>query len=253
MLQARWYCEVMTWMWTDWLDLPKLTTLRGDSWTFQYPRRVTLESDSHSLWMMVRHAQSHRCVSSRCILLQVYHNQRKYSLHPSLTNRHRSSSQLHIITERHVTLLFVPHKPQQPPSIHLRAHSAAFERALSLCEHGNNDDPHLKWWKSNQNRGNDSKWSFLHIARKPRQTMLQITHIASTFKSEANPNQPNPLSQSQKHHHSLSFHSYNPRNAMKSESIPSSTQSKSIIQTQLHTHQYFTSTQDSICSPFNPQ
>ncbi len=65
----------------------------------------------------------------------------------------------------------------------------------------------------------------LQIAWNPWQTMLQITHIASTFKTEANPNQPNPLSQSQKHHHSLSFHSYNPLNAMKSESSPSSTQS----------------------------
>ena len=84
--------------------------------------------------------------------------------------------------------------------------------------------------------------------------MLQITHITSTLESEANPNQPNPLSQSQKHHHSLSFHSYNPLHAMKSQSIPSSTQSKSIIQTQLHTYQHFTSaTQNSICSPFNPQ
>ena len=72
--------------------------------------------------------------------------------------------------------------------------------------------------------------------------MLQITHIAFTLKSEADPNQPNPLSQSQKHHHSLSFHPYNPLNAMKSESSPSSTQSKSFIQTQLHTHQHFIST-----------
>ena len=201
---------------------------------------------------MFRHAQSHRCVSSRSIQLQEWrHNQRKYSLHPSLTNRHRSSSKLlQLITERHVTPLFVPHTTT---SIHLRAHSASLERALSLCEHGNNDDPHLKWWKSNQNRGNDNKWSFLQIAWNPRQTIPQITHIAPTLKSDSDPNQANPLSQSQKHHHSLSFHSYNPRNAMKSESIPSSTQSKSIIQTQLHTHQYFTSTQDSICSPFNPQ
>ncbi len=45
--------------------------------------------------MMFRHAQSHRCVSSTCIQLQERrHNPRKYSLHPSLTNRHRSSSAL---------------------------------------------------------------------------------------------------------------------------------------------------------------
>ena len=62
---------------------------------------------------MFRHAQSHRCVSSWCVLLQEWHhNQRKHSLHPSLTNRHRSfSTLLQVITERLVTLLFVPHIP----------------------------------------------------------------------------------------------------------------------------------------------
>ena len=88
----------MKWMRIDWLDLPRLTTLGTDgsgSWTFRYPHHITLESDSHSLWMMFRHAQSHRCVSSRSIPLQEWrHNPRKYSLHPSLTNRHRSSSRL---------------------------------------------------------------------------------------------------------------------------------------------------------------
>ena len=146
-------------MWIDWLELPKLTTLRtsgSNSWTFRYPHHITLESDSHPLRMMFRHAQSHQCVSSSCIHLQEWrHNPRQYSLHPSLTNRHRSSSQLlQLITVRHVTPLFVLHTPTTPTSIHLRAHSAAFERALLVCEHGNNDDPHLKWWKSNQNRGN---------------------------------------------------------------------------------------------------
>ena len=180
---------------------------------------------------MFRHAQSHQCVSSRSIRVQDWrHSHRKYLLHPSLINRHRSSckSQESAIEASYSSLCAT-----HPLPIHLRAHSAAFERALSLCEHGNNDDPHLKWWKSNQNRGNDNKWSFLQIAWNPHQNTLQITHIASTFKSEANPNQTNPLSQTQKHHHSLSFHSYNPLNAMKSESIPSSGQSKSIIQTQL--------------------
>ena len=99
-------------MWIDWLDLPKLTTLRGSS-TFRYPHHITLESDSHPLWMMFRHVQSHRCGSSRSIQLQEWrHNQRKYSLHLSLTNRHRSSSKLlQLITERLVTLLFVPYIP----------------------------------------------------------------------------------------------------------------------------------------------
>ena len=63
---------------------------------------------------MFRHAQSHLCVSLKwCIRLQEWrHNPRKYFLHPSLTNRHRSSStQVQMITERHVTPFFVPHIP----------------------------------------------------------------------------------------------------------------------------------------------
>ena len=111
MNQAHWYCEVIVWMWIDWLDLPKLTTLTAGSFTFRYPRHITLESDSHPLWMMFRHAQSHRCVSSICILLQEWrHNQRKYSLHPSLTNRHRSSSkQVQLTTERWMNALCATH------------------------------------------------------------------------------------------------------------------------------------------------
>ena len=100
-------------MWIDWLDLPKLTTLRTRdnngwwSWTFYYPRHITLKSDSHPLWMMFRHAQSHQCVSSMGILVHWWrHNQRKYSVHPSLTNRHRrSSALLQLITEK---LLWIP-------------------------------------------------------------------------------------------------------------------------------------------------
>ena len=87
-------------MWIDWLDLPKLNTLRtrdrsssDSSYTFCSPHHITLESDSHPQWMMFRHAQSHQCVSSRGIPLQGQdgHNHRQYSLHPSLTNRHWSS------------------------------------------------------------------------------------------------------------------------------------------------------------------
>ena len=50
---------------------------------------------------MFRHAQSHQCVSSTSIQVQEWrHNQRKHTLHPSLTNRHRSSSTLlQLITE----------------------------------------------------------------------------------------------------------------------------------------------------------
>ena len=88
------------WMWIDWLDLPKLTTLTtvGDySLTFENPHHITLESDSHPLWIMYRHDQSQQCVSFFKLGIPIQewrHNQRKYSLHLSLTNRHRSSSRL---------------------------------------------------------------------------------------------------------------------------------------------------------------
>ena len=158
MNQAHWPCEVLKWMRIDQLDLPKLKTLRtdgSDSATFWNPHHITLESDSRPLWMTFRHAQSHRCISSICIRLQEWrHNQREYSRHPSLTNRHQSScksSSIEIVARD--SSLCATH-PQHPLPIHLRVRSGAFKRALSLCEHGNNDDPHLKWWKSNQNRGN---------------------------------------------------------------------------------------------------
>ena len=85
-------------------------------------------------------------------------------------------------------LLSLCHTLTTPTSIRLRARSAAFERALSLCEHGNNDDPHLKWWKSNQNRGNDNKWSFPPnrlkstpklTTNRPHRFLIQISQIHS--------------------------------------------------------------------------
>ena len=83
-------------------------------------------------------------------------------------------------------------QPTTPLPIHLRAHPAAFERALSLCEHGNNDDPHLKWWKSNQNRGNNNKWLFHpycskatpnHAANHPHRIHIQIGSKSQSGKS----------------------------------------------------------------------
>ena len=104
----------MNWIVIHSIDLPKLTVLATThqfACVFDDPRHITLESDSHPLWMMFRHAQSHRCVSSKRIQVQEWrYNHRKYSLHPSLTNRHRGSSTLlQLITERHMTPLFVPH------------------------------------------------------------------------------------------------------------------------------------------------
>ena len=127
-IQPHWSYEVMKWMRIDWLDLPKLTsltTLYSDSYTFRNPRHITLESDSHPLWMMFRHAQTHLCVSSKCILLQESrHNHRKYSLHPSLTNRHRSTSTLlQLITEK---LFWIPRSHCLTYSSTLRAQLSVF-------------------------------------------------------------------------------------------------------------------------------
>ena len=91
----------------DWLDLPKLTTLTGNSIndcdTFRNPHHITLESDSPPTLIIIRHAPSHNCHSDKrtSILLQEWrHNPRKHPLHSSLTPRHRSSSALlQLITE----------------------------------------------------------------------------------------------------------------------------------------------------------
>ena len=189
MHQAHWSCEVIAWMWIDWLDLPKLTTLRTNGYcnTFRYPRHITLESDSHPLWMMFRHAPSHRCGSSKGIQLQESrHNPRKHSLHPSLTNRHRGSSRiLQLITEKHVTPPLCATHPQHPLPIHFRAHSAAFERALSLCT--NTEIMTIRIWNDGnpirivETTSNDHS---LHIAWNPHHSSFQITHIASPFKWE---------------------------------------------------------------------
>ena len=136
-VQPHWSCEVLLVEWIDWLDLPKLTTLRTIrtthrcSDTFNCPRHITLESDSHPLWMMIRHAQSHRCVSSRGIRVQEWrHNPRKHSLHPPLTNRHRrSSTLLQLITERHVTL-FVPHTIHHQLRVH---HTSATNHIMIIA------------------------------------------------------------------------------------------------------------------------
>ena len=177
----------------DWLDLPKLTTLSTDgkySSTFNSPYHITLESDSHSLWMMFRHAQSHRCGSSICILVQVWrHNQRRYSLHPSLTNRHRSSSQLlQLITESRMTPLFVPHTHNTHfPSISelVRRHS----RERYRC--ANTEIMTIRIWNDGnpirivETGSNDHS---LHIAWNPHHSSFQITHIASPFQWEPNLN-----------------------------------------------------------------
>ena len=87
----------------------------------------------------------------------------------------------YIWSSRGTCLLSLCH--MQPLPIRLRARSAVLERALSLCEHGNNDDPHLKWWKSNQNGRNSKWWSFppnrvkstpYHITKHPHCIPIQL-------------------------------------------------------------------------------
>ena len=173
----------------DWLGLPKLTTLRttSSSYTFAYPRHITLESDSHPLWMMFRHAQSHRCVSSMVIRAQEWrHNQRQYSLHPSLTNRHRSSckSSKSLIEARDSSLC-ATHNYFPSTSELIRRHL----RERYRC--ANTEMMTIRIWNDGnpirivETRSNDHS---LQIACNQRHFTLQITHIASSFKWETNPN-----------------------------------------------------------------
>ena len=110
----EWFSSTMKWC----LDMPSLTNVVLTRYSFTYKNDVTIRGSTHFIPLLRIDIGA----------LQNYFNW----------------------SPRGTWLLFVPHTLP----IHLRAHSAAFERALSLCEHGNNDDPHLKWWKSNQNRGN---------------------------------------------------------------------------------------------------
>ena len=154
-------------MWIDWLDLPQLTTLTTTtekivnlySYAFACPHHITLESDSHPLWMMFRHAQSHRCVSSRGIQVQEWrHNQRKYSLHPSLTNRHRSSSTVVLqpaskwrLLRRPFFCFSEPPSPHQPTELT----QASFVAPRMAWKETNNENRHFKYSESNQNRQNN--------------------------------------------------------------------------------------------------
>ena len=179
----------MKWMWIDWLDLPKLTTLRtrgSDSFTFHSPRHITLKSDSHPLWMMFRHAQSHRCGSSRSIQLQEWrHNQRKYSLHPSLTNRHRSSckSRESAIGARDSSLCAThTHNTHFPSTSELiQRHS----RERYRC--ANTEIMTIRIWNDGnpirivETGSNDHS---LHITWNPHHFSFQIMHITSPFKWE---------------------------------------------------------------------
>ena len=132
--------------------------------------------------MMFRHAPSHRCVSSRCILVQEWrHNPRKYSLHSSLTNRHRSSSkQVQLITERHVTPLFVPHTTHNTPFPSTSELIQRHSRERYRC--ANTEIMTIRIWNDGnpirmvETGSNDHS---LQIAWNPHHFAFQITHIAS--------------------------------------------------------------------------
>ena len=140
--------------------------------------------------MMFRHAPSHRCVSSRCILVQEWrHNHRKYSLHPSLTNRYRrSSTLLQLITERHVTPLFVPHTR----NTHFPSTSELIQRhSRERYRCANTEIMTIRIWNDGnpirmvETTSNDHSF---HIAWNPRYFAFKITHIASPFRWEPNLN-----------------------------------------------------------------
>ena len=190
MLQPHWSCEVVSWMWIDWLDLTKLTSLRtsgSDSYTFLNPRYIILESDSHSLWMMFRHAQSHQCVSSKCIRVQeVRHNHRQYSLHPSLTHRHRSSCKSSSIEiEARDSSLCATHNrflsTSELVQRHLRERYRCANTEIMTMSIWNDGNP----IRMVETGSNDHS---LHIAWNPHRIAFQITHIASPFQWERNLN-----------------------------------------------------------------
>ena len=132
--------------------------------------------------MMLRHAQSHRCVSHRvCILLQeVCHNHRKCSSHPSLTNRHRSSSQLLLITESHVTPLCATHIHFPSTSELIQRHSRERYRCTNteiMTTRIWNDRAPIRIVETT------TKWSF-QITFNPHHFSFQITHITSPLQRE---------------------------------------------------------------------
>ena len=152
-VQPHWSCEVLLVEWIDWLDLPKLTSLATNgenSGTFRNPRHITLESDSRPLWMMFRHTQSRWRGSSKCIRLhEWHHHQRRCSLHPSLTNRHRSSciSPYSAIEARDSSLCATHY-------------SSSFESPSHQCNQQHNDHSYFKRNQCMQNRWNNPSCSF---------------------------------------------------------------------------------------------
>ena len=186
--------------------------------------------------MMFRHAQSHQCVShGECIQLQEWrHNHRKYSLHPSLTNRHRSSSTLlQLITERYVTPLFVPHTHNTPfPSTseliqrHSRERYRCANTEIMTIRIWNDGNPIRIVETTSNDHSFQITWNQHHFP-------LQITHIASPFKWESNPNHSVILKRTANHPQNYLFHHFQPINHIQ---IPIPSQLPHYLNTLKSTH-----------------
>ena len=77
--------------------MPKLTTLTTEgknSWTFRYPRSITLEGISYHSTLTNRHALSHHCHSFQeiCIQMQENHSHQECLFLLPLISRHHSRS-----------------------------------------------------------------------------------------------------------------------------------------------------------------
>ena len=80
-----------------WIDLPKLTSLtteENDSWTFRYPRIITLEGMSYHSILTNRHALSHHCHSwqGECFQKEDNPSYQEFLSLLSLIPRHHSRS-----------------------------------------------------------------------------------------------------------------------------------------------------------------
>ena len=77
-----------------WIDLPKLTSLtaEGNSWSFIYPRSITLEGISYHSTLTYRHALSHHCYPPWGIWKEKNHSHQEFLFLLSLIPRHHSRS-----------------------------------------------------------------------------------------------------------------------------------------------------------------
>ena len=79
------------------VDLPKLTSLvcywRILSWSFENPRRITLEGSSNLVTITSRHAVSHwSALRPSCLLMQVWSDYKSFLFFESFMSRYHSRS-----------------------------------------------------------------------------------------------------------------------------------------------------------------